>query len=369
MYRVFDGRGLVLEVFPSGRKFWRCRYKKFSRSVGGYPEVGLATARAKAVEMCELFKAGLDPAPAAPPEPKKPQTFGELTEEWKAAVFVNLATATIRRKNFVLDGHILPILANIPVKEIKRSWLVQYLFRPIEARKLYETAARVKGILSEIFRWGGQVDDDLHDVTAGIVLHKVERSSHAGIVDPAKFGELLRAIHGYQGSLVVRIYLALLALTTVRPGELRASQWIEFDFEQAVWSIPAGRMKKRRLHVVPLSQQAVALLKELQSFTGAESFIFPNFRHRDRPLSDMAAGAALRGMGYLPDVHVCHGFRVTFSTLANEVLEAPRPVIEACLAHEVTGVEGIYNRSTFLEQRRTLMGRWADYLDELRAGG
>jgi integrase len=189
------------------------------------------------------------------------------------------------------------------------------------------------------------------------------------LTDPAKVGELLRAIESYSGGLVVRCALQLAPLVFLRPGELRQAEWAEFDLEGALWRIPAARMKMREEHVVPLSEQAAAILRELRPLTGSGRFVFPGYRSRQRPMSDAAINAALRRMGYDKDTMTGHGFRAMASTRLNEMGWAP-DVIERQLAHkERNKVRAAYNRAQYLEERTRMMQAWADYLDNLRAGG
>jgi integrase len=189
------------------------------------------------------------------------------------------------------------------------------------------------------------------------------------LTDPAKVGELMRAIDGYSGGLVVRCALQLAPLVFLRPGELRQAEWAEFDLDGALWRVPAARMKMREEHIVPLPVQAVAILRELQPLTGGGRYVFPGHRSRQRPMSDAAINAALRRMGYDKDTMTGHGFRAMASTRLNEMGWAP-DVIERQLAHaERNKVRAAYNRAQYLEKRTRMMQAWADYLDGLRAGG
>jgi integrase len=332
----------------------------------------LKEARAKAAVWYPLLVAGEDPT--APPKPAL--TFGELARQWREAILVpggRLAEATIRRKTIILNKWIMPALADFPAAELRRTVLLEKLLRPLEAQRLFETALRAKEIVGAIYNWAGLEDDRMIDPTAGLknAMQRPAVKNHAGLTDPARLGELLRAVEGYSGRLI-RLALKLLALLFPRPGELRLARWSEFDFEKAVWEIPAGRTKMRKLHRIPLCPQALAVLSELRTLTGGagpNGFLFPNFRHSQRPISDNSLNAGLRAMGYGPEAHVAHGFRSTASTLLREVFNFDDRWVEASLAHgKPDTTQASYDRATFFEPRKKMMAVWADYLDDLRAG-
>jgi integrase len=244
--------------------------------------------------------------------------------------------------------------------------------RRIEAESKYETAHRVKGIFSRIARFaiatgtGGlnrDVAQDLRDI-----LTPTATENHAAITDPAKVGALLRAIDGFEGQPTTVAALKLAPLLFVRPGELRAARWTEFDLESKdpTWRIPAERMKMKTEHIVPLSRQAVAILKDLGTLTGDAELLFPSLASRSRPISDGTLNAALRRLGYSGEEMTPHGFRSTASTLLNEQGWHP-DLIELQLAHqERNKIRAAYNKAQRLAERRQMMQAWADYLDTLR---
>ena len=196
---------------------------------------------------------------------------------------------------------------------------------------------------------------------------KVEH--HAAITDPKLIGELLRALDGYQGAFVTKCALRLAPMFFVRPGELRQAEWHEFDFDNAEWNIPAERMKMREPHLVPLSTQALKILRELHALTGSERFVFPGARTASRPMSENAVLAALRRMGYAKDEMTGHGFRAMARTILDEVLQVRPDFIEHQLAHAVRDPNGrAYNRTAHLGERRKMMQQWSDYLDNLKVG-
>ncbi|GHV58046.1 integrase [Deltaproteobacteria bacterium] len=373
VHRLFDGHGLILEVRTSGAKVWLFQYGKTkqSKTLGRYPAVSLREARTRAEELRERLRQGLDPAAPAATE-TAPLTFGELAAQWRER-FVSserMRPATIRQKDFLFEKHILPALGGLPLAEITPAVILERLLRPLEGRGLLDVASRSRALIGNVFRFGiasGQTDKDPTLSLAGAV--KPPSPKHR-ITETARLGEVLRAIWDYQGVIQVKAALKLLPLVFVRPGELRGWRWDEIDWGKRVWTIPAGRMKMNRPHVVPLARQVLTLLEELKPFTGPEGFLFPSIWHKDRPFSENALNAALRVMGFTAEEVVSHGFRTTASTLLNEQGNFRPDVIERSLSHgEKDAVRGAYNRAEYLDERRELAQWWADYLDKLRGGG
>ena len=199
------------------------------------------------------------------------------------------------------------------------------------------------------------------------MLFRSQKTHRPAILEPTKVGELLRAIDDFNGYFVVKCALRLHPLVVTRPGELRHAEWSEIDFDAALWSIPAGKMKMKNPHIVPLSAAAVAIVRELQPVTGRSKYLFPSVRSTTRPISDNTLNAALRRMGYSSEEMVSHGWRAVFRTLADEVLQERVDIIETQLAHQVADTLGrAYNRTSFLKERQTLMNNWSDYLQGLR---
>lgn len=244
------------------------------------------------------------------------------------------------------------------------------MLRRVEARGALETAHRIRTICGQVFRYAiatGRADrDPAADLKGALPPYKPKHL--AAITDPAKVGDLLRAIDGYQGSFVVKCALQLAPQVFVRPGELRQAQWSEINFEQAEWNIPSERMKIKKSHSVPLSVQAMEILRELKALTGRSQFLFPSARSNARPLSNNALNAALRRMGFEKDEMTTHGFRALARTILDEVLGFRPEIIEHQLAHVVKDPLGrAYNRTTHLVERKKMMQDWADYLDHLKA--
>jgi integrase len=376
--KLTDGGGLYLLHNPSGSKWWRLKYrfggKEKLLSLGTYPETGLADARAKRDATRKQVQAGIDPsahrkATKAAGEERAANSFEVIAEEWLAKQH-NMSPATLKKARWTLDTLVNPWIGARPISEIHAPEMLKLLQR-IEERGAHETAHRTKQRCGQIFRYAIATGRTKHDPTADLrgALTPVKVTHRAAITDPTKVGELLRAIDGYTGSFVVRSALKLAPLLFVRPGELRRAEWPEFDLDGAQWRIPASKMKMREEHIVPLTEQAVAILRELQPLTGRSRYVFPGERSRQRPMSDAAINAALRRMGFDKDTMTGHGFRAMASTRLNEMGWAP-DVIERQLAHaERNKVRAAYNRASYLDERRKMMATWADYLDNLRTGG
>lgn len=377
-YRLFDGRGLYLEVSPSGGRWWRFKYrfngKEKRLSLGVFPDVGLAEARDQLDEVRRKLKAGIDPAEerktkgATSAVPPPGDTFETVAREWftkhSPAWAPGHGDKIIRR----LELNIFPWLGAKPIADIKPLELLGVVQR-IEQRGANETAHRALQNCGRVFRYAvatGRAERDISRDLLGALAPVVERH-HASIVEPKAVGALLRAIDGYAGSLVVRCALRLAPLVFVRPGELRMAEWDEFNLEEGEWRIPASRMKMRAPHFVPLSSQAIEILRELRPLTGDKRFVFPGERSRDRPMSNNTVNAALRRLGYSNDQMTGHGFRSMASTLLNEQGWHP-DAIERQLAHqEPNEIRAAYNYAKHLPERRKMMQAWADYLYRLCA--
>jgi len=375
-YRLADGRGLVLIIDPRGGRYWRYRYRIEGRqkqiSLGVYPEVSLKHAREKLDDVRRQVADGLDPSAvrqaAKIEQVNKQETFGDIAEEYWAQHIRSLAKSTQIRDRRILEK-LLARLRNRPTSEIDTPEILATL-RTIESKGTYETTHRALGLASRIYEYAIATGKATRDATSGLrrAIAPVISQPHAAITDPKKFGALLRAIDGYSGQPATIAALKLLPYVFTRPIELRQSQWSEFDLETADWRIPAERMKSRREHLVPLANQCVKLLSELQVITGSGDFVFPSLR-QGRPLSENTINAALRTMGYDGQTHVSHGFRSTASTLLHE-MQFPSQVIELQLAHvDSNKVRAVYNRAERLPERRQMMQAWADYLEVLRRGG
>jgi integrase len=371
-YKLTDGQGLTLLVAPSGARLWRLRYRFSGReamiALGSYPATSLREARERRDGARKQIEAGLNPSSLrAEARDRREVTFEVLAREWLAR---QTFTAKTRVKaEWMLNDLVMPRLGPRPINELSAPEILAVL-RRIEARGRHETCHRVKWRIGQVIRYavatGRAERDPTGDLRGALTSPKtVHRSA---ITTPRRFGELLLAIEDYAGQGATWAALKLAPLVFVRPGELRAAEWAEFtlDGDNPEWRIPAGRMKMKEEHIVPLARQAVDVLRDLQALTGRGTFLFPSLRTSTRPISENTLNAALRRLGFAKDEMTAHGFRATASTLLNESGVAP-DLIELQLAHaERNKVRAAYNRAQRLAERRQMMQRWADYLDELR---
>ncbi len=376
------GDGLYLLMNRKGGKWWRWDYrrpgtgKRNTLSLGTYPVTGLADAREKLSAARKQLAAGIDPG-GARKEAKVTareqavecaNTFAAVAEAWAAWKAGQVAENTASKNRWLLDDYLLPDLGPRPIREIMPRDLLDVL-RRIEGTGKLEAAKRAKTKAGEVFRYAvreGLADSDPTASLKGAL--KAPNTRHRpAITDPARIGGLMRSIDGYP-EFVVRHALQLLALTFVRPGELRLAQWEEFDLDGAIWRIPGERMKMKAPHLVPLSAQTIALLKDLHGITGGGALVFPGIR-KGKPLSENTFNAALRSMGFSGDVHVAHGFRSMAATRLNEMGTWTVDAIERQLAHaESNKVRAAYtSQAQYLPERTRMMQAWADYLDDRRA--
>jgi len=385
--RHFDGGGLYLEVAPSGGKWWRLKYRHDGKekrlSLGTYPDTSLKDARDRRDQARRELAAGIDPgakrkAEKATRTELAANTFEAVAREWHQAVHCAAVTESHAARTLLrLEQDAFPWIGATPIAEVTAPKLLEAL-RKVEARGAIETAHRVRQACGQVFRYGIATGRCERDPAADLrdALQPVIVKHHAAITDPRKVGELLRAFDDYQGLPTTRAALKLAPLVFLRPGELRQAEWSEFDLDAAVWTVPAARMKRTKQqkvsgapHLVPLSRQAVAVLRELEPLTGRGRYVFPSPRGGSRPMSDNAVLSALRRMGFAKDEMSGHGFRAMARTLMAERLGVPESVVEAQLAHAVRDSLGrAYNRTEFVDQRRSMMQQWADYLDTLRQG-
>ena len=378
-----DGQGLYLHITATG-KYWRVAYrfaeKQKTLALGVYPAVSLADARAGRTKARAQLAAGIDPSAAKRTEKAAKlatgsNTFEVIAREWhstKRSGWSNAHTETTMER---MEKNIFPWLGARPLTEIEAPEVLATL-RRIESRGAIDTTHRVKSIMSTVFRFaiatGRAVRNPAADV--GVALKTTVKGHHAAIVEPIRFGQLLRDIATYSGSTIARAALQIHALTFQRPNEIRDMTWSEVDLEAGVWIVPPARMKgvlERKAngdaHTVPLSKQAVEVLRDLHPLTGHQAKVFPSERGEGRSISENTARQALRSMGYLD--HVPHGFRASARTLIREGLHYDKEVIERQLSHgsdEALG--GAYDRTQFMKERVKMMADWADYLDKLRMG-
>ena len=370
--KLFDGNGLFLFVAPSGTKSWRLKYRFQGRekllTLGTYPLLSLKEARERSVDAKKQLNGGIDPSVQKKLASRAwENTFETIAREWhdnkKSAWSENYAEDVLER----ITSNIFPYLGNRPISEITPPELLSVL-RKIEARGATYQANRIRESCSLVFRYaiatGRAERDTAADLRGALKTHVI--TPRAAITEPEEVGGLLRAIDGYTGNFVTKCGLQLLALTFLRPGEVRLGEWAEIDLDEKFWRIPAKRMKMRLDHLVPLSTQACAILEELRELTGQGNLMFPGLRSSGRAISDATFIAALRRMDFEKDEMCAHGFRSMASTILNEQ-GYPADAIEKQLAHNpLNKIRGIYNRAQYLPERRKMMQEWADYLSELK---
>jgi len=377
--KLFDGRGLYLEVSPRGGKWWRYKYrfngKEKRISLGVYPDVSLSDARERLQDARKLVANGVDPSEARKAEKaagteRAANSFEVIAREWFDTKKSGWAKSHSKKVIGRLEKNIFPWLGAKPIAEITAPKLLPVI-RQIEKRGVLETAHRSLQHCSQVFRYAvatGRAERDPASDLRG-ALTPTNTKHFAAVTTPDEVAGLLRQLDGYQGTLVVQCALRLAPLVFVRPGELRQAKWADVDLEAGQWEFLVN--KTNTDHVVPLSHQAVSILRELQPLTGHGEYVFPSARHPkgDRAMSDNAILAALRKMGIRKDEMSGHGFRAMARTMLDEILGFRVDYIEHQLAHAVKDPNGrAYNRTAFLPERREMMQEWADYLDKLKAG-
>lgn len=375
---LFDGGGLFLMVTPSGGKLWRFKYrfegKEKKIAFGSYPEISLLDARQRRDDARKLLAKNVDPSAVRKAQKQAQvedtETVEVIAREWHEKFKSNWTEGHAIKILRALERDVFPWIGKRPIKEIKAPELLTVL-RRVESRGVLEGAHRIRGLCSQFFRYAISTGRAERNPAQDLIgsLPPAKDKHLAAITDPKKVRELLLAIEGYSGSQVVKLALQLSPLVFVRPGELRHMEWKEVDFENALWSIPAEKMKMREPHLVPLSNQAIKIMEELQKLTGASLYCFPSGRTYERPMSNNAVLAALRRMGYTKDEMTPHGFRAMARTIIDEVLQVRPDFIEAQLAHRVSDPLGrSYNRTQHLNERKKMMQQWSDYLDGLKTG-
>lgn len=396
--KLSDGAGLVLDVRPTGVGWWRFRFwrdgKEGMLSLGTYPVISLKAARTKRDEARAAMANGADLSERRKQEKidrarrrevadleaaglPGPGTFEHVAREWlevkhRPAVSEGHAKTTQTR----LEKMVFPWLGRRPISEIEPPELLECL-RRIESRGALETTHRVKDACSQVFRYGVSTGACARNPAADLreALKPVPTRHFAAIIDPKGAKELLRDVAQYQGNPITRAALRLSAMLLLRPGELRRIEWAWVDLETATLTLPSAVMKRRKdekanglPHVVPLANQAAAVLKELQPLTQHSRFVFPSILTREKCMSENTVRSALRRLGYGNDDMTAHGFRAMARTMLAEQLNVQPEIIEAQLAHAVSDALGrAYNRTQYLVQRREMMTKWADYLDTLSA--
>lgn len=374
--RMYDQRGLYLEIAPSGGKWWRWKYrfagKERRLSFGVYPEVSLKDARDRCDEARKLLRDGVDPSLDRKAEKLKrahavEDSFESVGRAWYEKELSSWESPDhAKRVLRLLERDVYPYLGVRPIAEIEGPDVLAVLQR-MEARGVRETTRRARIYCEKIFNHAFALGKVKHNPAAGLVdaLKAPKKEHFPAITDPQRFGELMRAIDGYQGTFIVCSALRLAPLVFVRPGELRKAEWKDFNLEKAEWCYVASKTNPD--HIVPLSKQALRILRELFQVTGTGRYVFPGARSIKRPMSDNAVLMALRSMEIPADEMTGHGFRATLRTIGAEVMHFRDDLMDHQLAHMVKDPNGrAYNRTKFLPERRQMMQEWSDYLDRLK---
>ncbi len=373
-----DGQGLYLHVKQAG-KYWRMSYrfggKQKLLAFGVYPAISLADARARRDQARKLLAHGIDPNAAKQDEKQATaaaaaNTFEVVAREWLTKTTALRAEITNTKVTSWLEKDVFPFIGSMPIAKMGPRDVLGAL-RKMEVRGALDSAQRVKQICGQVFRYAVSTGSAERDVTQDLkeALARPVKGHFPAITDPKQAGELMRSIFDYSGHPCTVAALKLTPLVFVRPGELRTAEWTEIDLDAAEWRIPGSKMKMKTDHIVPLSEQAMVLLRGIHPVTGHGQYVFPSLRTGERPMSENTVNAALRGMGYAQDVHCAHGFRAMARTIMDEVMGERVDLIEHQLAHEVKDANGrAYNRTAHLPARKLMMQRWSDYLDKLRVG-
>ena len=380
--KMADGAGMFLLVTPAGGKLWRLKYRIDGRekllAIGAYPEIGLSDARKRREEARALIAQGKDPSREKQRDKVRSRiqaadTFTAIANEYCAKRRRDgekgWSPATATRSEYLLsllNGGV----GRLAISEIEPADVLVAV-RKIEAKGNLESARRTLQLASMVFRYAVATarlrSDPTRDLRGALTAPTV--THYGAITDAKRAGELLRAIDGYEGNGLTKLAMQFAAHVFVRPGELRHAEWSEFDLAGALWVIPAGKMKMRKAHQVPLSRQSVALLETLHLITGPEGYVFPSIRTRTRPMSENTVNAGLRRLGYSTNEMTAHGFRAMASTLLNESGKWHPDAIERALAHgDNDKVRAAYHRGAHWKERVEMAQWWSDYLDQLRKG-
>lgn len=378
-YKLADGDGMYLLVTPTGSRCWRFDFrfggKRKTLALGLYPEVSLAEARRKRESARASIADGRNPALERKIEKltggaAAANTFSAIAKELVMKMQrEERAQVTIDKTQWMFE-FAYPYIGERPIAEISAAEVLAAL-KSVEARGRYETARRLRSKCSQVFRLaiatGRAERDPTADLRGAITTPTV--THRAALTAPSEIGALLAAIDEFTGHATTRLALGLLALIFVRPGEVRQAEWVEFDPDKPLWTIPAEKMKMRRPHKIPLAKQTLAILAELKPLTGMGRYLFPAVHSFVRPMSENTLNGALRRLGYTKDEMTAHGFRSTAATLLNEMGKWPSDAIERQLAHqEPNAVRRAYTHAAeYWPDRVNMMQAWADYLDELRA--
>ena len=377
-YKLYDERGLYVIVNPNGGKWWRLKYrldgKEKTISLGTYPEVTLAQARGKRDDARSLVADNTDPShhrreTKIQAKLASQNTFEAIANEWHSLHNKSKSERHQQRVKRWLEFYLYPSLGKKVISSITAPMVLETTSILQKQGKL-ETAHRVIQTAGQVFRFAIQKGFASYNPAPDLkgALPPPVVKNMAAMIEPKDFAQLLRTIDGYSGTLTVQCALKLAPLLFQRIGELRHMKWADLDFENNEWRYLVTKTKTQ--HIVPLSTQALALIERMRPFSGNGMYVFPGGRTHERPMSENAINAALRNMGYDTQTEITgHGFRAIAQTLGEQELGLDPKHIERQLAHSVANPLGTaYERAQFLKDRKVMMQKWADYLDELKAG-
>ena len=376
VYKLFDGGGLYLQVTPAGGKHWKMKYRQANGkegllSFGAYPAVSLEQARKKREAARAQKASGSDPGAVKRQEKtenevQEKHSFRSIANAWLEIVAAKVKPQTFKQYKMVMDNHLMPALGDMHIKQIKPADLLQTI-RRIEARNIFGTSKKAAQLCSSVLQYAiamGIIEID--PIPSIRILLKPHRVVHrAACIEPEEFGKILHTIQSFCGTLIVQSALRIMPYIFVRTTELTNARWADIDFNACEWRYTVS--KTNTAHIVPLAPQVMAILKILHVSTGKGTLLFPNLNDTTRPISEVTMIAAMRRMGIRPDQMTIHGFRASARTLLDEVLGERYDLIEHQLAHAVRDPNGrAYNRTQHLAERKRMMERWANYIDELR---
>ncbi|TLP36936.1 tyrosine-type recombinase/integrase [Arcobacter arenosus] len=387
-YKLFDGEGLFLLIAKTGGKRWRLKYRFNNKekviALGTYPTISLKEARTKKDEYKNMIANNIDPSEKRKQskeenkiqEIQKLNTFYKISQEWLESYKYEVTERYLNKLERSLELYVYSFIKDRPIEQIKRLEIIDIL-KDLKNRELLETAKRVYMLLNKIFMYAVTMEYAPHNIIADIdqntIIGRVEKKHYPTFIKEKDIKGLLLAIDDYSGDYTTKMALKILPYIFVRSYNIRHMEWIEIDFNKKEWTIPANKMKTKTEFILPLPNQVITLLEEIKQFSGDEQYVFPSFRHNDRPMSDNTLVSALRRMGYTKDEFVPHSFRSMFSTIAYENAnheaghKFTSEVIEALLAHkEKNKIKDAYNRASYKEGMRELIQWYANWLNNLK---
>ncbi len=384
-YKLFDGGGLFLIMAKSGGKRWRFKYrfndKEKVLSLGTYPSLSLKEARVKREEYKSQIANDIDPNEKKKQkkeeiniiEKKKENTFYKVSQEWHKNYESEVSENYHIKLERAIELYVYPFIKNKPIDEITRLNIIEIL-QDLKEKDIQETAKRVFMLLNKIYKYAVTLEYTPHNIIADIeqktILGRREKRHYPTFTKDKDIKALLLAIDEYSGDYTTKMALKMLPYVFVRSFNIRHCEWSEIDFKNQQWIIPKDKMKTKIEFILPLPNQVIEILKEVQQFTGNGKYVFPSFRGKDKPMSDNTLISAIRRMGFTKDEFVPHSFRAMFSTIAYENMEEHRysgEVIEALLSHkESNKVKNAYNRASYKKSMRGLIYWYENYLNLIK---